>query len=81
MSKQKSISLRFPTGGINRRMGFQSQAPYTTCDALNVRPDSVQGMQERGGCRPGTGPSHRGSLGGRVRMIRASITANSEFTR
>lgn len=67
--KQKIINLKFPLGGLNRRAGFQSQAPYTTTDALNVRPDSVQGMQERGGCRPGTGPSHRGSLGGRVRML------------
>ena len=67
--KPKILNLRFPLGGLNRRAGFQSQAQYTTTDALNVRPDSVQGMQERGGCRPGIGPSHRGTLGGRVRML------------
>ncbi|MBK7363158.1 MAG: hypothetical protein IPJ01_12785 [Micavibrio sp.] len=73
MASPKIISLRFPAGGVNRRLGFQSQAPYTCVDALNVRPDSVIGHRERGGSRPGTGLSHRGTLGSGnpIRMLGA----------
>lgn len=63
MSGTRIIGLRFPSGGVNRRQGYQSQPPFTTVDAQNVRPDSVEGHRERGGSRPGTGPSHRGTLG------------------
>jgi hypothetical protein len=71
MTRSKIIGLRFPVGGINRRQGFQSQPPFTTVDCLNVRPDSVYGHRERGGSRPGTNPSHRGTLGSGnpVRML------------
>ena len=71
MARSRIIGLRFPVGGINRRQGFQSQPPYTTVDCLNVRPDSVSGHRERGGSRPGTNPSHRGTLGSGnpVRML------------
>ena len=57
------VDLRFPVGGVARRYGYQYQAPYTTPDALNVRPyDTLEG-RERGGSRPGTVKSFALQLG------------------
>lgn len=38
MSRIRNITLQAPLGGVNRRVGFQSQPPYTAYDALNYWP-------------------------------------------
>jgi hypothetical protein len=53
MDKQRSLSLRFPVGGVVRRAAFEAQAPFTTPDALNVWPTQWESGRERGGSRPG----------------------------
>jgi hypothetical protein len=54
MSKiTKTAELHFPVKGLVRRYAYQSQPPYTTPDALNVRPYDVLDGRERGGTRPG----------------------------
>ena len=62
MAKQRSLSLRFPVGGVVRRLAFESQAPFTTPDALNVWPTQWDTGRERGGSRPGL--TSVGSVGG-----------------
>ena len=39
--------------GVIERYGHQFQPPYSTINAVNVRPDSSLGGRERGGTRPG----------------------------
>lgn len=63
MDKQRSLSLRFPVGGVVRRTAFEAQAPYTTPDALNVWPTQWDTGRERGGSRPGLTASG-GSISG-----------------
>lgn len=68
-AKRKSIQLAFPLGGLQRKTSYQSQPPYTTPSALNVRlRESLEG-RERGGSRPGLVKSHSDSLGAEVRML------------
>jgi len=68
-NKRKQIRLDFPFGGLNRKASYQSQAPYTSPSALNVRlRESLEG-RERGGSRPGLVASHSESLGSEVRML------------
>ena len=57
------MELQFPSLGLDRRRGYQRQPPYTTQDALNVRPDCVMEGRDRGGSRPGLGLSHWTQLG------------------
>lgn len=42
-------NLLFPLGGLNRKMAYQSQPPYTTMDALNVRPYRMESRRMSGG--------------------------------
>lgn len=53
MAKQRQITLKFPLGGVERRVGFQSGQIYYTPAALNVYPDDVVTGRARGGARPG----------------------------
>ena len=53
MAKQRALTLRWPTGGVDRRLGFQSQSPFTTPAASNVYSDEVVQGRARGGARPG----------------------------
>lgn len=49
---ERSISVQFPLGGVNRRLAYQSQPPYTTPYCLNMRaPDG--NLRLRGGRRWG----------------------------
>lgn len=48
------VEVAFPIAGVVKRTGYQYQRPYTTPDALNVRPESTLELRERGGTRPGT---------------------------
>lgn len=79
-SRARQIDLVFPLAGVDRRFAFQDQAPYSTPDALNVRPlpagevpsvNLTMDRRERGGCRPGLGKGYTTLLGGGspVRMI------------
>ena len=53
MARKSTASLVFPVGGIDRSQAYQNQPPYTTADALNMRPrDAIEGRL-RGGSRPG----------------------------
>lgn len=61
--KKRSLDLRWPMAGLNRRYAWCQQPPFTTYDALNVRPRSVEGGRERGGSRPGLDRSHYDQLG------------------
>lgn len=58
------IELRAPIGGINSRMAFQRQPPYTTADAENVHPDGSISGRTRIGSRPGLGKVFAAQLGG-----------------
>lgn len=58
-NSRKILDLQFPQGGLNRKLAFQEQAPYTSVDMLNVRPTDCFGNRLRGGSRPGLGGTHR----------------------
>lgn len=53
MPPKSDIDLRFPVAGVDRSTAVQNQPPFTTTDALNVRPRDVTDKRERGGSRPG----------------------------
>lgn len=53
MPRKSNFELRFPIGGLNRRFALQDQRPFTTADAVNVRPDGTIEGRDRGGRRPG----------------------------
>ena len=61
--QMKIVEVKWPLGGLNRRMGYQSQPPYTTVDALNVQNDHYPSYRERGGSRPGLIPAFRNEIG------------------
>ena len=81
--QQRNIDIQFPLGGLNRRAAYRQQPPYSTFDALNVRPIDAIDSRERGGSRPGliqshvlnvltAGPgsdTHYNSLGYPIRML------------
>ncbi len=56
--RNQVLDLRFPLGGVVRRAAYQTQSPYTTPNALNVRPGGTFEDRDRGGQRPGTSISH-----------------------
>lgn len=57
------IELAFPVGGVDRALAFQNQRPFTTPDALNVRPRGTIEGRDRGGSRPGLNKSYVLQLG------------------
>jgi hypothetical protein len=61
--KTKTLDLQPPVGGIDRRLGYQKQPPYTTPFANNVRPDDTITGRQRIGSRPGLDKSHAETLG------------------
>jgi len=69
MPKKRTLTLRWPAGGLNRRRAFREQPPFSTPDCLNVRPDGTIRERERGGSRPGLGRAYYDDLGGAVRML------------
>lgn len=71
----RQYDLQFPLGGLNRRLSVQSQPPYTTADALNVRPVDTLRSRQRGGSRPGLLKTHYTQLGSGnpIRML-AGVT-------
>lgn len=57
MPKLRTIELRFPVAGVNRRLGFhdsiQRRPPFPTPWAVNVRATGPFASRHRGGSRPG----------------------------
>ena len=73
----KIVGLQFPLKGLDRGGSFQKQPPYSTVDALNVRPrDCILGRM-RGGSRPGTGKVYSTDVGDDVNMM-SSVSWVSE---
>lgn len=66
------LSLTFPTAGLNRAAGFQTQPPWSSPDCRNVRPRETLTGRGRGGSRPGLG-DHFGinAASGAIRMLNA----------
>ncbi len=63
----QAVELRFPVGGLNKRLSYQHQSPYTTPASLNTIPDDSLLGRERGGSRPGF--TSYGTLGSNPRMM------------
>jgi len=68
---QRAVELQFPLAGINRQFAYQSQPPYTTPDALNVRPWDPILRRERGGSRVGVERMLRTKFGSSSGGLRA----------
>ncbi len=68
-----SMLVGFPAGGLEKKVSYRQDKPYTTIDCLNVRPAEVIEGRERGGSRPGLYAPDGGALGSEVRML-ASMT-------
>jgi hypothetical protein len=63
------ISMHWPVGGLNKRVGYQNQSPYYTPAALNVINDDLLLGRERGGSRPGNEKSHSTDIGSSINLI------------
>ncbi len=63
----QAVELRWPVGGLNKRLSYQHQSPYTTPASLNVIPDDSLLGRERGGSRPGF--TSYGTMGSNPRMM------------
>ena len=75
-----ATSLLFPVGGVNRRMAFQSQPPYTTPDAINVRSYDAETGRARGGSRPGLGRLFGNPAGGTsAGTVKAVTLTDNDF--
>jgi hypothetical protein len=68
MSAPKSIDIGFPIGGLNRSAAYRQPPPFTTPDALNMRPRSALEGRMIGGTRPGLVQAYP-DLGGPIQML------------
>jgi len=76
MARSRKIKLRFPVKGLDRRLSFERQPPYSSPDLSNVRVSEVYDERERGGSRPGTGKAILTQLGsGNTVNLLASVTS------
>ena len=73
MAKKRSVDLVPPVGGLNRRFGFQQQAPFTTNSAENVRTQDPFDGRDRIGSRPGLVATFAPFTDDRINMI-GSVT-------
>lgn len=70
MPNKKPIELHHPLGGVFKRSDHQSQPPYTTPYALNVRPATTSDQRYRVGTRPGLAKAFAAQVSsGEVRLI------------
>jgi len=76
----KTVSLDFPLAGVDRRWAVQRQPPYSTPDALNVRPEAVAEGRTRGGSRPGMDKAYQEliGLGHPMRMLNSVTITSAE---
>lgn len=49
----RTLHLKWPILGLNKRMGYQDQPPYSSPACMNVRPEGGAERRLRGGIRPG----------------------------
>ncbi len=71
MAKSQLARIVWPAGGLHRELPYRQQPPYTTPDALNVRPTDTLEGRLRGGSRPGLRLRYPDEIGGgdEVRFI------------
>lgn len=74
------IDIQWPRGGVNRRAAYQSQPPFTTPNALNVRTTETQEQRIRGGSRPGLVKAFSQQLGSGnpIRLLAMLRSTNDE---
>lgn len=60
---KKTLDLQPPVAGIDRRLAYQKQPPYSCATANNVRPDDTIESRVRIGSRPGLDKAHAAALG------------------
>ena len=80
MARERYVNIQFPLGGVQKAVAYQSQPPYATPFAENVRPmDSLEG-RARGGSRPGLSKAYPTELGGGnpVRMLSSLISVRDD---
>lgn len=66
----RNMLIGFPAGGLEKKVSYRQNKPFTTVDCLNVRPSEVIEGRERGGSRPGLqGPSSRENFGSEIRLL------------
>ncbi len=65
----ESMLIGFPAGGLEKKVSYRQDKPYTTFDCLNVRPQEVIEGRERGGSRPGLFAPSGGALGSEIRLL------------
>jgi hypothetical protein len=75
VAKSRQITLRFPLGGVDRRLGFQAHQPFTTPAALNVYPDDCVTGRARGGSRPGLSKANTHDVSAQYQFI-SSVNVN-----
>lgn len=63
------LDLVWPLGGVDRRVSFQTQPPWTTPVAVNVRVDGTVSYRQRGGSRPGLRRAINTQLPGPIRLL------------
>lgn len=51
-------------GGLSKKYAYQEEPPYTTPDAVNVRPERIDTRRMSGGTRPGVAKQYYQELGG-----------------
>lgn len=69
------VNIRFPLGGLNRRLDYQSQPLFTAPDLLNVLDRDCLTGRLRGGSRPGMSKAFPTQIGG----ITGAVSASAEF--
>ena len=77
----KLLELRFPAGGVNRRLGYRDAAdagpPYRTPWAVNMRLEDSIARRLRGGSRPGLTKFLASAVGETVADMKAIQIASS----
>ena len=59
----KILEIRFPIAGLNKRLAYKQQPPFTSPSMMNVRPSDTFLGRDRGGSRPGLAKSLALQLG------------------
>ncbi len=77
MAMKPATQIRFPAGGMVRRLGYQNQSPYTSPLAESIWPDDATVERERGGVRPGTEKAFSTDTGGLPNLIADVAYSNS----
>lgn len=79
MAQKRTIDVRFPAGGLNKRLAYQQQSPFHTLDCLNVRLEGTLEKRLRGGSRPGLAKSFSTrDSDNKVRLLTVMRSLNSE---